>query len=198
MSLLLRSSLFAALPAPALAELAARATRRRARRGQRVLSRSGGALVVLVTGRLEVVAAAGLVNSSLAPPAVAGVSIALGAAGTAELRAAEDSDLVVVPGTTFAATFRRHPEAALAAIAHLATVIGELSSEVEALRRHGLVERIRHRLLQLGRDRREIAITHHELAAEVGGTRANVSRALARLEGEGVLVRRRGKIELLR
>jgi len=55
---------------------------------------------------------------------------------------------------------------------------------------------IRHRLAQLGRERREVSITHAQLADEIGGTRANVSRALARLEREGVLRRLRGRIEL--
>jgi CRP-like cAMP-binding protein len=45
-------------------------------------------------------------------------------------------------------------------------------------------------------ERREVSITHAQLADEIGGTRANVSRALARLEREGVLRRRRGRIEL--
>jgi len=103
-----------------------------------------------------------------------------------------------LPASAVAGVLRRHPEAALAAIGYLAATIGELSAEIEALRRHGLIERIRHRLRQLGQGRREIAITHARLAEEVGGTRANVSRALARLEREGVLRRRRGKLELTR
>ena len=193
--LLLRAPLFAAMPRAVVAELAARATRRKARRGQRIMARSEAALVTLITGRIEVVGD-GLVIRSLVPPAVAGISLTVGAAPSAELRAAEDCDLVVVPATTVAAVLRRHPEAAIAAIAHLAGVIAELSAEIEALRRHGLAERVRHRLVQLGRGRREIAITHARLAEEVGGTRANVSRALARLERQGVLRRRRGVIAL--
>jgi CRP-like cAMP-binding protein len=102
----------------------------------------------------------------------------------------------VIPASEVAAAVRRHPEVAVVAIAHLARVIGELSAEIEALRKHGLIERVRHRLAVLGRGRRAIAITHGQLAEEVGGTRANVSRALARLEREGVVVRRRGVIEL--
>jgi CRP/FNR family transcriptional regulator, cyclic AMP receptor protein len=193
--LLLRAPLFAAMPRGVVAELAARAARRKVRRGHRVMARSEAALVMLVTGRIEVVGD-DVVVRSLVPPAVAGVSLAAGAASSAELRAAEDCELVVVPATTVAAVLRRHPEAALAAIAHLAGVIAELSAEIEALRRHGLVERVRHRLAQLGRGRREIAITHAQLAEEVGGTRANVSRALARLEREGALRRRRGVLTL--
>lgn len=194
-ALLVRSPLFAAMPRAAVDRLAARATRRRARRGQRVLARSDAALVAVVTGRLELVAD-GAVIRSVVPPSVLGVSLAVGAQASADLYAAEDADLVVVPADAVAAALRRDPEAAVAAIAHLAGVVAELSAELEALRRHGLAERIRHRLAQLGRERREIAITHAQLADEIGGTRANVSRALARLEREGVLRRRRGRIEL--
>lgn len=193
--LLLRSPLFAAMPRAAVAELAAHAVRRRVRRGQHVMTRRDAALVVLVTGRIEVIGD-GLVIRSLVPPAVAGVSLAAGAPPSAELRAAEDSAIIVLPAAAVAAALRRHPEAAFVAIAHLAGVIAELSAEIEALRRHGLVERVRHRLAQLGRGRREIAITHAALADEVGGSRANVSRALARLERAGVLRRRRGVIAL--
>jgi CRP-like cAMP-binding protein len=128
---------------------------------------------------------------------VFGVSLAVGAEASAELRAAEDLEVIVIPSEAMAAAVERNPEAAIAAIGHLAGVIGELSSEIEALRKHGLLSRIRHRLAQVGAGRREIAITHGQLAEEVGGTRANVSRALARLERDGVIKRRRGRIELL-
>lgn len=194
-ALLVRSPLFAAMPRAAVERLAARATRRRARRGQRVLARSDAALVAIVTGRLELVED-GAVIRSVVPPSVLGVSLAVGAQASAELFAAEDAELVVVPADAVAAALRRDPDAAVAAIAHLAAVIAELSAELSALRRHGLADRLRHRLGQLGRERREIAITHAQLADEIGGTRANVSRALARLEREGVLRRRRGRIEL--
>jgi CRP-like cAMP-binding protein len=195
--LLLRAPLFAAMPRAAVDALAARATRKKIKRGQRVLSRSDRALVAVLVGRVEVLAEDGTPIRSVGPPGVFGVSLAVGAVATAELRAAEDCELLVVPADAMAAALRRDPEAAIAAINHLAGVIGELSAEVEALRRHGLVSRVRHRLAQVGAGRREIAITHDQLAGEVGGTRANVSRALARLERDGVIKRRRGRIELL-
>jgi CRP-like cAMP-binding protein len=194
--LLRRATLFAAMPGRVCGELAARATRRRLKKGQRLLGRGDAPVIVLLTGRLEVVAEADGVVRSLVPPAVAGVSVAAGAAPTAELRAAEDSEVVVVPADAVKAALRRYPEAALAAIVHLGGVIGELSTEVAALRVHGLVERIRHRLRVLAAGRREVVITHALLAEEVGGTRANVSRALARLEDEGEITRRRGRIQL--
>jgi CRP/FNR family transcriptional regulator len=194
-ALLVRSPLFASLPDPVLVALAARASRRRVKRGHRVLARSDAAVVVLLTGRIEVVGD-DVVIRSLVPPATIGVSLAAGAKASAELRAAEDVELVMIPADAVAAALRRHPEAALAAITHLAGIVAELSAELEAMRKHGLVERIRYRLVQLGSGRREIAITHGQLADEVGGSRANVSRALARLERDGVVRRRRGKIEL--
>jgi CRP-like cAMP-binding protein len=195
--LLLRAPLFAAMPRAAVEGLAARATRRRPKAGERV---RGDGVAMLVTGRLEVRATSGdheVVIRSLVPPAVAGISVALGAPASAELWAAEASELVVVPADAVAGALRRHPDAALAAIVHLGGVIAELSAEVAALRQHGLVERVRHRLAVLATGRREVAITHARLAEEVGGTRANVSRALARLEAEGSLRRRRGRIELV-
>lgn len=195
--LLLRAPLFVAMPPAAVEALAARATRKKARRGQRVLSRSEAALVLVLVGRVEVLADDGTVIRSVGPPGVFGVSLAVGAAATAELRAAEDCELLVVPADAMSAALRRNPDAAIAAIGHLAGVIGELSAEIEALRRHGLVSRVRHRLAQVGAGRREIAITHGQLADEIGGTRANVSRALAKLERDGVIKRRRGRIELL-
>lgn len=195
--LLLRAPLFAAMPRTTLDALSARATRKKVKRGQRVLSRSDAALVVVLLGRVEVLAADGTVIRSVGTPGVFGVSLAVGAEATAELRAAEECELAVIPADAMAAALRRSPEAAIAAIAHLAAVIGELSAEVEALRRHGMLSRVRHRLAQVGAGRREIAITHGQLADEIGGTRANVSRALARLERDGVIKRRRGRIELL-
>jgi CRP-like cAMP-binding protein len=179
-----------------VASLAARTTRRRARKGQRVLARGDAAVVVVITGRLEVVSDDGVVVRSLVPPAVIGLSVVAGAAASAELFAAEETELAVVPADAVVAALRRHPEVALAALAHLGGVIAELSAEVAALRVHGLVERVRHRLRVLAAGRREIVITHARLAEEVGGTRANISRALARLEREGIVRRRRGRIEL--
>ncbi len=198
--LLARAPLFAAMPPRVVEPLAARGIRRQVKRGSRVLSlRDRTQVIVLLTGRLEVVIARDdevTVVRSLLPPAVVGLSIAAGAAPSAELWAGEDCLLVVLPADDVAGAIRKHPEAALAALAHLGGVIADLSSEIAALRLHGLSERIRHRLTALGRGRREVAITHARLAEEVGGTRANVSRALARLEREGLIRRRRGRIEL--
>lgn len=136
--LLRRAPLFAAMPAAAVDGLAARATRKRLRTKQRI---AADTVVVVLTGRLDLVGDDGVVVRSLAPPAVAGISVAAGARPSAELRVAEDAELVFVPLDAIVAALRRHPDAALAPVAHLGGVIAELSAEVAALRVHGLVER---------------------------------------------------------
>jgi CRP-like cAMP-binding protein len=78
----------------------------------------------------------------------------------------------------------------------MAELLGELSDDVEELRLPSIEERLARRLARIGKGRRELEITHGELASLIGATRANVSRAMARLEARGVLVRRRGRIEL--
>jgi CRP-like cAMP-binding protein len=194
--LLARSPLWAALPAASRAELAARATRRKFKKGQRLLGAGDRAVVTLVLGRADLIAADGAVVRSVTPPMTIGVSVAIGAAASAELYAAEAGELLSIPGEAVAATLRRHPDAAVAALVHLADVVAQLSETLEVMRTHGLALRLRYALAVLAQGRRELAITHDELAAAVGGTRANVSRALARLEAEGVVRRRRGRIEI--
>jgi CRP-like cAMP-binding protein len=196
-----RAPVWAALPAVARAALAARASRRSFRKGQRLLGAGDRHVVTLVLGRADLVSATSvghepIVVRSLAPPATLGISVALGAPSTAELWARDAGELLAVPGEAVAATIKRHPDAAIAALIHLGAMIGELSDALEVMRRHGLVHRVRAALTALAVGRREVAITHDELAASVGGTRANVSRALARLEDAGFLRRRRGRVEL--
>jgi CRP-like cAMP-binding protein len=203
--LLGRSPLWAALPDAARRELAARATRKRFRNGQRLLAASDRAVVTLVVGRADLISVGGddgddervaAVIRSVAPPATVGISVALGAAASAELWAAEAGELLSIPGDTVARTIERHPDAAVAALIHLGGLVAELSASLAIMRRHGLVDRLRHTITTLAHGRRELAITHAALAAEVGGERANVSRALARLEADGFLVRRRGRLEI--
>src|SRR5262245_33460134 len=111
--LLARSPPWAALPVAVRREIAARAARRRFRRGQRLLGLADRAVVVLVVGRADVIATGAgddpVVVRSVGPPATIGVSVALGAPASAELWAAQDGELIAIPGEALAATFRRHP-----------------------------------------------------------------------------------------
>src|SRR5262245_10447379 len=98
--------MFAAMPRAIVDGLATRATRRRVQGGGRVLSRSDAAIVTVIGGRVEVVAEDGTVIRSVGPPGIFGVSLAVGASATAELRAAEDSDLAVIPADAMAGALK--------------------------------------------------------------------------------------------
>ena len=129
------------MPAKVVEGLAARATVRKVRQGERVIARDDASVAVVLAGRLEVVSDKGdevqLVRS-LVPPAVVGVSLA--APARAELWVAEDAELAVLPANAVAAALRRYPDAAITAIAELDGVIAELCAELAALRVDGIVE----------------------------------------------------------
>jgi CRP-like cAMP-binding protein len=199
--LLERSPLWLAFPPAARRELAARATRRTFRAGQRLLGAGDRSVITLVVGRAELVSldpmdVEPVAIRSVVPPATIGISVALGAPPSAELWAREAGSLISLPGDAVAATVKRHPDAAIAALIHLANVISDLSSALEVMRRHSLADRLRHVLADLSQGRRELVITHAQLAGVIGGTRPNVSRALARLEADGLIRRHKGRIEL--
>ncbi|MBZ0230848.1 MAG: cyclic nucleotide-binding domain-containing protein, partial [Deltaproteobacteria bacterium] len=140
---------WAALPEAARRDLASHAVRRRFRRGQRLLGADDRTLLTVVVGRAELLDHEGDVIRSIDAPATVGLSLALGAPSSAELRACENGVLVSVPGDAVAATLHRHPDAAIAALLHLAAVIADLSATLDAMRRTGLEGRLRQRLREL-------------------------------------------------
>jgi CRP/FNR family transcriptional regulator, cyclic AMP receptor protein len=184
-------------------ELARAAIRRRVAKGRRLFSRGdpGDTLLVVLTGRIDVVYAAEngeiTILRTLGPDAVLGLSTALGAKHSSDLVAKDDALVAFIPGAALRKLFKSDPDLAIQTVLHLAELVATLTEELADLLVRDLEERVRRRLIRIGRGRREISITHHELAAQVGATRANVSRALARLETKKELKRRRGRIELL-
>src|SRR5258706_14639337 len=140
--LLLRAPLFAAMPRAVVDPLAARATRRKVRAGSRVLARSDAALVLVLVGRVAVIADDGTPIRSVGPPGVFGVSLAAGAPAPPALVAAEDWGPGVIPAHAEAAAPRRPPPAPPAATAPPARGIRGLSAATEALRGHGVVARV--------------------------------------------------------
>jgi CRP-like cAMP-binding protein len=177
--------------------LARAGARRSLRRKQRLFARgdAGDALVLVLTGRIDVVRGTSVLRS-LGADALLGLSTVAGAPHTADLVAAEASEVLIVPGGYVRALFAKRPELPRKIIVALAQLVSDLSDDVEAFRNVDLVERTRRKIIQLGRGRREVTITHAELARQVGATRANTSRALGALERQGVLRRRRGRIEI--
>lgn len=158
------------------------------------------ALVAVRRGRLDVFRTSTHGDRMLlrcyGPTELLGLSTIGGAPATADVVAAEPSQLVVLPGQAVRAALEARPQAALSALAQLGDLVGRLTDEIEELRFADLDTRVLRVLARRGRGLVEVRLTHDELAQQVGATRENVSRALKRLESRCLLRRRRGRIEL--
>ena len=202
-SRLARTAVFAPLDAAERGAIARAGARKSLRQG-RVLFRRGqeaDALVLVLSGRLDITRyterGERVIVRSLGADALIGLSTVAGARHSADVVAGEPSQIFLIRGGDLRGLIARSPDLALRAMVHLAGLLSELTDEVQELRIYDLQERIQRRLVRIGRGRRELALTHAELAAQVGASRANVSRALKALEAKGVLQRHRGRIELL-
>ena len=195
-------SWLAPLGAAALATIAAASRSLALTRGASLWRRGDQAdgVAVIVRGRIDVLrdTARGkrIILRSLGPGASVGFSTLGGAAHTADLVAAENSTVLVIPGRVLREAIRLDPALALRALAELGETIGRLTDEMEELRFLELDERLARLLRRRAEGLREIAVTHDELAQQAGATRENVSRALKRMERRGKIVCHRGRIEI--
>lgn len=129
---------------------------------------------------------------------IIGVSNAMGLTPcTVDVVAGEATRVLLVPGELLRSLVPKYPEIAFRALDHMGALLGNLSDEVELLHRGSLEDRVVHRLRSLSSGRREVAITHEELAEHVAARRESVSRVLTTLEKRGVLRCGRGRIEML-
>jgi CRP-like cAMP-binding protein len=179
-----------------LLELARAGVRRSLPRRARLFRRGAksDAIALVLSGRLHVVADERTVLRSLGPGHLVGLSTVAGAAHSADIVAAEATEVLVLSGRDVRALFSREPALPLALVVALADLVALLSDELRAERGDDVEARVRAKTRALLAGRREVRITHGELAAMVGAERANVSRALARLEANGELVRKRGRL----
>jgi CRP/FNR family transcriptional regulator len=183
--------------------LARQARLRRLRRGE-LLWGTGerpDALAVVLSGRLDVERATEsgqrILLRSLGTGEVVGLCIIAGEAHSADLRAGGPVEVLTISGSVFRELLRERPELALRCIARLGGLVRNLTDELEELRSLDIRERVQRLLTRLADGRREIHYTHEELAAQVGATRENVSRALKALERDGSVICRRGRVEIV-
>lgn len=196
---------------PALASLDDAARRRVAAAGrERALSRGealfttgekADRLALVLSGRfvVERLGAEGeeFHLRSLGADAVVGFSLIAGRPASADVTAREAARVWTIPGAALRAELCGPAAPALAVIGHLSDLVATLTEELDELRAGDVVQRLRIRLARLASGKREIVIKHRELASNLRAERATVSRALARLERDGVLKRHRGRIEWL-
>jgi CRP-like cAMP-binding protein len=190
---------FGGLDAGGTARLAAAARRRRLARGETLwrLGEKPDAVAVVVSGSLHVIRTSErgdtLLLRILRPFEVVGLSTVAGAAHSADLVAGESSAVLTLPGRVLRELFAERPALALAAMARLGELLAALTTE----RSCDLDQRLLACLRRHARTRRELYLTHAELAAQVGASRANVSRALARLRRRGAVQCGRRRITLI-
>jgi CRP-like cAMP-binding protein len=198
------SSLFAALAPEDIDGLVEAATLRTFSKDTDLWHRgeTPDALGVVVQGRLDLVDGRELarrrVVRRLEAGDVVGLSIVAGAPQTADFVAKRGLTLAIIPGGVVRRMIRCHSDFALQVIRKLGELVGLLSDEKSEQSLLPLIARIGRWLGRNARGRREIRITHEELAQQVGATRARVSRALKELEKEGYVSLHRGRIEIVR
>lgn len=74
--------------------------------------------------------------------------------------------------------------------------LAAMMARIDEISFSSLGSRIAHRLLELATDCNQIAITHEQLAHDIGSAREVISRKLVEMENEGLLERGRGKVTI--
>lgn len=198
-----QTAFFSTLDDTSLTSLAEVAEVRNVTRGQLLwqLGDRPDAIAVVLAGRLDVVRnteeGERMLLRILRPPAVVGLSTLAGQPHTADIVVGESGRIALLPGASLRTLFARCPALALGIIAQLGQLLGQLTDEVEELRFVELDTRLRRCLERHLGSRRELNLTHEELGQQVGASRANVSRALKRLERRGLIRCGRGRIEVV-
>jgi CRP/FNR family transcriptional regulator len=202
-SILQSIPLFAALDAPALADIARRVERQDYRPGD-VIAIEGeqptGLFFVLhgrvrlarttQDGREQVLAMAGsgaMVNA---------VSVFDQRPNLATARAMSPVCCLLLPRVALFDLFDHHPELARAALRDLASQLRDLAVLVEDLAFRSVRERLARQLLHEAREGMA-EITHQELAERTGTIREIAGRALRQLAKEGLVRLERGRVIVL-
>lgn len=189
------TSLLAAVPDADLAALTRASRTRTLRRGHLVCSAGdpGGALIVVISGRLKVVTRSAdggeLTLRILGAGATLGeVSVADGGPRSADVETLADSQLLFVPRERVQEVCARVPAAALALAVSVAATVRQLTDATADLVFLDLPRRIAKVLLAQPRDTGGLIspqLTQEQLARLAAGTRQSVNAALRGFEKRG-------------
>ena len=182
---------FSSLPAESLRDITARSRVRTYPRGAviaRELDRPADFLLIL-DGSVEICRDSEhgerIVYRSLRPPSAIGYSFLAGEPHTANLVASEEVTLACIPLPFLRSVLESRPEVLFKAISRLAELVDSLSTELLEQRTLPLRERVLAAVYRNADARGDVRVSHEELARYVGGTRANVTRALHELADAG-------------
>ena len=137
-----------------------------------------------------------IIYRAVYPPSGIGYLLLSGEPHTAEIVAGDDTLVACIPVPLLKDLLNANPKSLYRAIASLSELVDDLSSEILAERTLPLPERVRRAVYKNADQHGELRISHEELAQNIGATRANVSRALKKLEASGTLSLRRRAIQI--
>jgi CRP-like cAMP-binding protein len=194
-AVLRQTYLLRAAPAGELEAMAAVSRLRAFRRGQVVFTAGdpGGALIVVVSGRVKVVVRSAdggeLTLTIIEPGGVLGeVSVADGGPRSADAEALEECQLLLVPREAVGDICTRVPSVAQALLASIAATLRRLTEAASDLVFLDLPRRVAKVLLSQPRDDNgiiQLKISQEQLAHQAGGTRQSVNAALRGFERRG-------------
>jgi CRP-like cAMP-binding protein len=204
-----RTALFKELDAGTLRALAARAVERRFRKDELlfVAGEEARGLYVIVEGAVRAFRESTdgreqVIHVERAGATVAEVPVFDGGAYPSSVAAEADSTLLFIDRRDVQNLCREHPQIALAALKVLAGRLRRCAELVETLSLREVGQRLARLLLAEARARGErtdegfevkLTLTNQQIAARVGSVREVVSRALSRLQQDG-LVKLEGRL----
>jgi len=204
--LLAGSRLFAALPQPALATLAASMIERQAETGQAIFLQGdpGTALFAVLAGQVRIVVGGADGREHVLRTAGAGdifgeVAVLDGHSRTADAIAATNCRLLVLERRRLLTLLEQQPALAITLLAVLCDRLRSTSTQVEGLLFHSLPKRLAAVLLDKLAARRgnAIDITQSELGKLTGATREWVNKKLRAWQAAGLVALQPGRVMVL-
>ncbi len=205
MEILRRVPLFAEMPTPALAALAARLRRRRLPAGTPVVYKGdpAGALYLIASGRVKVHEATTrgdeVILEVMGPGEFFGeMSLLDGQPRSADVSTLEPSELLLLEGDALRETLTGHPAVAWTLLRILSQRLRDQNDRASILMTRDVAGRVADRLLGLARSqgtllpdgksiRIDVPLTQSDIAALIGATRERVSRALTAFRASGAI-----------
>lgn len=203
---------FRALAAEDREALAGRMVRRR-HEAREVLFQRGDAaedLIVVVSGRLKVSVGTAdgrefAFRAAERGETIGEIAVLDGGTRTADVTAAEPSEVLAVSRAAFLDLLDRRPGFARAVMAELCRRLRETSDQLESIALHRIETRLARFFLALARDRApkpdgrvefSFLMPQGELALLLGASRPKVNGAIALLEADGAIVRKGSRLSV--
>ncbi len=208
------AALLSGLSGEALAEVASRATVKRARGGSTIFREGepAAAFYLVTAGRVKLTQAAAdghevIVRIVGAADALAAVALFAGATYPATARAVSDTRLLVWSREALEEIFHRHPKVAVNALRIVSERLREAQDRMRELATERVAQRIARALVRLVRQagRRveggvliDLPLSRRDVAEMTGTTLYTASRVLSEWEMRGIVKSGRGRVVVVR